>query len=116
MLLWPPILWMGYFLVVYLFNEASCQLDFWRTPIWGRVTVYNLLALVVSLVVLLTLAHLGYRGWRLVQKKAEPLPGVMAQATEERDRLIGLSTVMFTLFLALLTVGLALTFLVLSPC
>ena len=91
-LLWPPILWLAYFLVVYLVNEASCQLDFWQRTLWGDVTVYNLLALLVSLVVLLGLGYWGYRGWQLMEKETEPPPGVTVQATAQRDRLMGLST------------------------
>lgn len=116
LLLLPPILWMGYFLLVYLLNEASCNLDFWRMVIGRRLILYSLVALVLTLLVLLALGYLGYQGWQLAQKEAVPPPGVTSRVSQQGDRFMGLSTVALTLFLALLTIGLALTFLVLPAC
>lgn len=116
-LLLSPILWMGYFMLVYLLDEAGCRLGFWNTPIWGQLTVIGLISLGVTVVVLLAIIYLGYRGLKLWQE-TEVATGEDAamNVRVERDRFIGLSTVMLSVLFGVMTLGLAVTFLALHPC
>lgn len=116
-LLVAPLVWMAYFLVVYLLDEASCGLGFWRNEVWGTVTVLGLVSLGVTVVTLLLITYIGYRGLKLWQK-AESVPAQNTTEKEvvERDRFIGLSVVMLSVLFVLLTVGVGLTFLVLRLC
>ena len=112
-----PVLWMAYFLVVYLLDEASCGLGFWRNEVWGTVTVVGLFSLGVTVVILLLITYIGYRGLKLWQSSASNLAQSSAEKEmAERDRFIGLAVVMLSALFVLLTVGVGLTFLVLRPC
>ncbi len=119
MLLLAPILWMAYFMLVYLLDEAACRLAFWHTAVWGPLTVVSLVSLLITGVIFLVMLYPAYWGWQLWQKaKTEETEGRGVTVTErrQRDRFVGSSAMMLSLLFALLTIGLGLTFLVLEPC
>jgi len=115
-LLVTPGVWMVYFLVVYLLDEAGCGLGFWHTAVWGRLTTLGLISLGATVITLLVIIYIGYQGLKLWQKAEIEQTHIPEKAKAERDRFIGLSVVMLSALFVLLTLGLGLTFLVLRPC
>ncbi len=106
-----PVVWTIYFLVVYAFDEIVCGLDVLRSPVWGQVSgAVGLMFLmtIVTLAVTGVGVYLGRQLWR-DSRESEHI-------SAERDRFIGLSSMLLSGLFAILTVGMAAVIVVLNPC
>jgi hypothetical protein len=112
-LLLSPIVWTISFAIIYLLNEAVCNLHFWRRFVWQEITAVipvMLLILLVTFGVTIANAWLGWKMWR----QLPPTPN--DEAAAERDRFIGAAGMMMGIFFTALTGGLAVVVLWLQPC
>ncbi len=116
-LLLSPLAWIVYFTLVYLVDETSCGLFYFRSTI-GGVTAVTLILLGLTLVTLLACAFSAYLGWQIRQTVAEAAvrPDVQRTTGESRDMFIGLSAILLSVLFALLTVAIGTAVWVLPPC
>lgn len=111
-----PVVWMTHFVFVYMVDEFVCKIDFFTTELLGL----SAAAILVLLSTVATLAITGYAGWssyRIWRSTAvEDQPEWQRSREEARLRFMGLSGVLVSSMFLLLTVGLTVAVIVLSPC
>lgn len=112
-LLISPVVWTLSFGIIYLLNEAVCNLHFWRRFVWNDVTaVIPVMLLILLLTFGVTIANAWF-GWKMWQQASS---AANDEAAAERDRFIGAAGMMMGLFFTALTGGLAVVVLWLQPC
>lgn len=112
-LLISPVVWTLSFGIIYLLNEAVCNLHFWRRFVWNDVTaVIPVMLLILLLTFGVTVAN-AWLGWKLWQQAR---PAAQDEASAERDSFIGAAGLMMGVFFSILTVGLAVVVTWLQPC
>ena len=115
-LLAVPIVWMTHFVFLYMVDEFVCKIDFFTTEYFGL----SVAAIMILLSTVATLAITGYAGWSSYRiwrsTNVEDQPEWQREREESRLRFMGLSGVLISGMFFLLTVGLAVAVIVLSPC
>jgi MFS family permease len=116
-LLISPVAWIVYFTLVYLVDETSCNLYFFRSTI-GGVTAVTLIFLALTLLTLLACLLGGYLGRRIARPVAEAAERTDSERTteESRDLFIGRAAQMLAALFGLLTVGIGVAVMVLPVC
>ena len=111
-LLVGPIGWSVFFVAGYLLVEASCQRGFLGVSLLG----VRLILWLVAGLSLLTLALIGYGGWRAYTSWRRLQGATPNLVTQEQDSFMALAAVILALLFGLSTITTALSVLVGDPC
>lgn len=105
----PPVIWIAYFMVVYLFAEAACAAG------WSGIEALGLsgVSLVTIAVTIGTAALIGYFTWRSWRRWQNPAAG---SAMERQTRSLGLIGFLSGLLFMVATIAVGLPAMVLQPC
>lgn len=119
-LLLSPVVWMTYFMLIYLLDEAACGLHLLTFQVWPGVMAVILIMLLLSLLTLGVIGYSGYLSWQ-VWRQAEAGreaadSGPDQEATFISDIFVGTSGVMLSGLFALLTLVVMVGVVVLRPC
>jgi len=111
-LLLSPVVWTLCFGLLYLLDEAVCGLHFWRWFVWRQVTAVTPPMLLLALLALAVMVGNAFAGWKMWHEAGQ----AGTDEAAERDRFIGASGLMLSIFFSFLTLGLAAVVIRLHPC
>ena len=111
-LLISPLIWTLSFSIIYLLDEAVCNLHFWRWAVWGEITaVIPVMLLILVLTLSVTLSNIWF-GWKMWHQARAANDETVA----EQDKFLGAAGVMMGVLFTMLTAAIAVVLIRLQPC
>lgn len=105
----PPVIWIVYFMVVYLFAEGACVMG-WATKRWAGLPGVSAVTVLVTLLACASIAYFTFRSWHRWRD------GGAEQATGSQTRSLGLMGFLSGLLFLLATLSVGLPALLMRPC